>query len=601
MMKSDAEQVMQLNAAQVWAGESTGRSQRPEPAKFKLLTLRSKLALTVLIGLSLWIYFSGMLGEHFLTAHIADNAGGNSGSEFEQQAKHWALVLTLSAVANGLGLFAISFFDARSIRRRWLQSSARNQEQADQSDLRVHKLLSQLADAKVSQEENNLARFELTRQLRDLTQRHTTLEQELDQRRETEKNLSQQTQILERSKDALEKHIQTRTQEMQKLQRRYELILESAGEGICGFDLQGHAIFVNPTAAKFTGWKVEELVGKSEEAIFFPPKARNAKEAPGFLRSEKGDCLPEQILYRRDGSNFPAEYVRTFIRENDLVVGTVVMFKDITERRLAEDKLNHKAVELARSNRELEQFAFVASHDLQEPLRKIQAFGDRLKVKCEAAQLTEGKDFLERMQSAAARMQILINDLLTFSRIITSSQAFVPVDLGAVTREVLVDLEHRIEKTAAQVQVSRLPAIQADPTQIRQLLQNLIGNALKFQAPGALPVVKVEAQVISRYEIQPDAVLSNPSPADSPDDQFCLLTVQDNGIGFEEQYLEKVFAVFQRLHGRSEYEGTGVGLAVCRRITDRHGGFITAQSKLGEGAKFIVILPMKQPAPEEPR
>ncbi|HZV36388.1 MAG TPA: ATP-binding protein, partial [Verrucomicrobiae bacterium] len=274
-------------------------------------------------------------------------------------------------------------------------------------------------------------------------------------------------------------------------------------------------------------------------------------------------------------------------------VGTVVMFKDITERRMAEDQLNRKANELARSNRELEQFAFVASHDLQEPLRKIQAFGDRLKAKCESVQLDEGRDYLERMQNAAARMQNLINGLLTFSRVISSSQPFVQVDLSAIAREVLVDLEFRIENTKAQIQTGLLPTIHADPIQMRQLLQNLIGNAIKFQPPGAIPVVKIDAQLISRDQIKEDAKLPN-APTNSPDDKFCVLTVQDNGIGFDEQYLDKVFAVFQRLLGRTEYEGTGIGLAVCRRIAERHGGYITAQSKPGEGSIFIVILPVKQ-------
>jgi light-regulated signal transduction histidine kinase (bacteriophytochrome) len=213
-------------------------------------------------------------------------------------------------------------------------------------------------------------------------------------------------------------------------------------------------------------------------------------------------------------------------------------------------------------------------------------------------QLDEGKDYLERMQSAAARMQTLINDLLTFSRIIRAAQPFMPVALEAVTKEVLGDLEVRIEKSSAQVQVGRLPTIEADPTQMRQLLQNLIGNALKFQAAGASPIIKVDAQLVTRDQIQEDAVFPKPPPTAKPDDKFCVLTVQDNGIGFEEQYLEKIFAVFQRLHGRAEYEGTGVGLAVCRRITDRHGGLITAQSKPGEGSIFIVILPIRQPEEE---
>ena len=198
-------------------------------------------------------------------------------------------------------------------------------------------------------------------------------------------------------------------------------------------------------------------------------------------------------------------------------------------------------------------------------------------------------------------MQTLINDLLTFSRIIRSSQPFMPVDLQAVTKEVIGDLEVRIEKSSAKVQVGKLPTIEADPTQMRQLLQNLIGNALKFQPQGGTPEVKIDAQMVTRSQIQEEAVFPKPPPTAKPDDEFCVLTVQDNGIGFEEQYLEKIFAVFQRLHGRTEYEGTGVGLAVCRRITDRHGGLITAQSKPGEGSIFVVILPLFQPKVERPK
>jgi light-regulated signal transduction histidine kinase (bacteriophytochrome) len=298
-----------------------------------------------------------------------------------------------------------------------------------------------------------------------------------------------------------------------------------------------------------------------------------------------GEHLTDQVFYRKDGSNFPVEYVKTPILEKDKLVGAVVIFKDITERKRTEDALARKAAELARSNAELEQFAYVASHDLQEPLRKIQAFGDRLKSKCDAVQLQEGRDYLERMQNAAARMQTLINDLLTFSRVISTTQPFVPVDLGVVTKEVLTDLEVRIEQTKAKVEVGALPTIEADPLQMRQLLQNLIGNALKFQPPNAQPVVKINGQIINR------GFGSGGQPA--PADQLCELTIQDNGIGFEEKYTEKIFAVFQRLHGRNEYEGTGVGLAVCRRITDRHGGTISAVSKLGEGATFVVTLPVK--------
>jgi two-component system, NtrC family, sensor kinase len=227
---------------------------------------------------------------------------------------------------------------------------------------------------------------------------------------------------------------------------------------------------------------------------------------------------------------------------------------------------------------------------LQEPLRKIQAFGDRLKTKCDAVNLQDGRDYLERMQSAAARMQTLINDLLTFSRVISASQPFVPVDLNVVTKGVLSDLEVRIEQKKATVEVSELPTIEADPLQMRQLLQNLIGNALKFQSADSHPVVKITGKILK----SPFAG----TPEEDPYAEQCELTIQDNGIGFDEKYLDKIFAVFQRLHGRNEYEGTGVGLAVCRRITDRHGGIITASSKLGEGASFTVTVPVRHPKKE---
>lgn len=405
------------------------------------------------------------------------------------------------------------------------------------------------------------------------------LRNELNERRQAEKALAQQAQELGRSKDVLELHVQARTQELQKLQRRNESILNSAGEGIYGLDLQGRTTFVNPAAAKLTGWKVEELVGKPESEVFC--KAPTEGAAPGQTNHPG-----EQMFFRKDGSTFPVEYVRSPIMEKDRLVGAVVMFKDITERKRTHDALARKAAELARSNSELEQFAYVASHDLQEPLRKIQAFGDRLKTKLDAMGLQEGREFLERMQSAAARMQRLINDLLTFSRVISKSQPLVPVDLSQVTKEVLSDLEVRIEQTKAHIDVGQLPTVQADPMQMRQLLQNLIGNALKFQPANGKPQIRIGAQTVRRP--------FNGEAAGGSEQEICELSIQDNGIGFDEKYSEKIFAMFQRLHGRNEYEGTGVGLAVCRRIADRHGGTISAKGKPGEGATFTVSLPLSR-------
>jgi signal transduction histidine kinase len=259
------------------------------------------------------------------------------------------------------------------------------------------------------------------------------------------------------------------------------------------------------------------------------------------------------------------------------------VLREAAERERAQKQaLERRAEELSVANRELQEFASVASHDLQEPLRKIQAFGDRLRTNCAAGLGTQGEDYLSRMQNAAGRMQTLINDLLSFSRVTTKAKPFEPVDLAQTAREVVSDLEGRLQQTNGRVEIGEMPTVDADPTQMRQLLQNLIGNALKFHRPGESPVVRVEGRLLSEGE-----------PA-------CEIKVEDNGIGFEEKYLDRIFNVFQRLHGRNEYEGTGMGLAICRKIVERHGGRVTARSAPGQGSTFLATLPVKQPRPEPP-
>lgn len=240
---------------------------------------------------------------------------------------------------------------------------------------------------------------------------------------------------------------------------------------------------------------------------------------------------------------------------------------------------------LQQSNRELQEFASVASHDLQEPLRKIQAFGDRLRAKCAAALDEPGRDYLDRMQSAASRMRSLIDDLLVFARVTSKAQPFLPVNLAQVAQEVVADLEERIHQTGGRVEVGDLPTIEADPMQMRQLLQNLISNGLKFHRQQEPPLIRVHAQGVPEI-----ASGGNGTAVAAP---CCQLIVEDNGIGFDEKYLDRLFHLFQRLHGRGEYEGTGMGLAICRRIAERHGGTIAARGVPGCGATFVVSLPVE--------
>jgi len=262
---------------------------------------------------------------------------------------------------------------------------------------------------------------------------------------------------------------------------------------------------------------------------------------------------------------------------------TMELEDEINERKKAEEELRHFTARLERSNRELEDFAFVASHDLQEPLRKVQAFGDRLKAVCADELSEKGLVYLERMQSAAGRMQTLIKDLLTFSRISSKAQPFVPLDLNKIAREVLSDMEVSIERQGGRVELGELQEVEADPLQMRQLFQNLIGNGLKFHKEDEPPLVKVYGEIIKERR-----------GSHGHGKNLCHLVVEDNGIGFDEKYCDRIFTVFQRLHGRSEYEGTGLGLAVCRKIVERHSGTITAQSEPGKGSKFIITMPVKQ-------
>jgi two-component system, LuxR family, sensor kinase FixL len=375
---------------------------------------------------------------------------------------------------------------------------------------------------------------------------------------------------------------------------RARAIVNTALDGIISFDEDGIIDSFNPAAEPMFACAAEEALGRNIESFLPLLYAHTGMEHdgdadPGQRPAGGTICIGSETIGRRnDDSRFPAE-----VTVSEMHLGERRMFtafvRDITLRKRAQEALKAFAAQLARSNRELQDFASVAAHDLQEPLRKIQAFADRLRDKCEADLSDEGKRYLERIENAATRMRRLINDLLAFSRVTSRGRPFEMVSLNDVANEVVQDLEAQIDSVGGRVVIAELPEIDADRTQIGQLLQNLIGNGLKFHAETA-PVVKVSARLLTGR--------SSPGVRDRGRGAWCEISVKDNGIGFDEKYLDRIFTLFQKLHGRDEYEGTGVGLAICRRIAERHSGTITARSKPGQGAEFIVTLPARQPRTE---
>ena len=331
---------------------------------------------------------------------------------------------------------------------------------------------------------------------------------------------------------------------------------------------------VNPVFSQITGYSAEELCSREFTDFIHPDDRPAAQARAGNLVRKVG--VPRNFQNRyvcRDGSVRWLDWV-SVPGPDGLVYG---VGRDITERRKAEAALEQTLADLNSRNRELQDFAFIASHDLQEPLRKIRAFSDRLQQRHAAALAPEARDYLDRTGQAAARMQTLIDDLLAYSRV-ARGKPFVSVALDGVLAAVLEDLEARLESSGGRVESGPLPTVEGDPTQLRQLVQNLLANALKFRSPDRAPLVRISAE--------PTRI------GDAPGWQ---LTFADNGIGFEPRYAERIFGPFQRLHGRQEYEGTGIGLAIVRRIIERHRGTIQAEGRPGEGAAFILRIPERQP------
>jgi PAS domain S-box-containing protein len=368
---------------------------------------------------------------------------------------------------------------------------------------------------------------------------------------------------------------------------RFDAALNNMIQGLCMFDADQRLIVCNERYLEMYGFSPDvvrpgiTLREIMEYSVSLGNYRREDAERAIAERPTTADKREQAVLHQRleDGR------VIAVMHQPMADGGSVATYEDVTQTVRAEEALREYAQKLERSNRELQDFASIASHDLQEPLRKIEAFGDRLKAKC-AGELSDlGRTYIDRMQDAATRMRSLINDLLTYSQVTTKARPFVPVDLGRIAAEVMSDLQVTIEQAGARIELGDLPVVEADPTQMRQLLQNLLSNALKFRRQGVPPVVRISGRLRGR---------EGAAGGSGNGARRCEVTVADNGIGFKPDYAGRIFGIFQRLHGRNEYPGTGIGLATCRKILERHGGTVRASSQPGEGATFVFTLPIEQ-------
>ncbi|GAB3327195.1 hypothetical protein GCM10027299_27450 [Larkinella ripae] len=266
--------------------------------------------------------------------------------------------------------------------------------------------------------------------------------------------------------------------------------------------------------------------------------------------------------------------------------GIVVTFMNITDQKKTESELQQKNEALQRSNQSLQTFAYVASHDLQAPLRKIQSFGNLLTTQYGPDLKPEARDVLQRLNAATQRMSSLIQDLLMYSRITTQPHELKPVTLSNVIAEAISDLDPLIQETGAAIEVDSLPIVTGDSVELGQLFQNLLSNSLKFRRPDVPAVVTIRCLLMARADLPASVLPGHPTAT-----RFYRIAVADNGIGFDPKNAERIFQMFQRLHTQNEYAGTGIGLAICQRVIENHGGAITAIGKPGQGAVFEVYFP----------
>ena len=407
--------------------------------------------------------------------------------------------------------------------------------------------------------------------------------------------------------DKLEKQVKERTKELNLLNKilkeseeRYHLMVgEVQDYAILYLSKEGIIENWNKGAERLTGYRAEEIIGKSFENFYTDDDRSN--NLPNSLLHEatiNGRIGQESWRVRKNGTLFWANVVITAIHnDTDEVIGFSKVTHDLTTKKESDDKLKRNAqelqqknLELIEMNKELQSFAYISSHDLQEPLRKIQTFSNQI-IDKEYKNLSEnGKDRFQRMQNAAQRMQTLINDLLAYSRTTTQDVTLVKTDLNLIIKEVIEDLQEDIQQKNCSLEIDKVHCeVSSVPFQMHQLLFNLVSNSLKFSRENIPPIIKIKCEINKGKKLTINQLNINKL---NKEEEYCHITFIDNGIGFDQQYNEKIFEVFQRLHGKEAYQGTGIGLAIVKKIIDNHKGLIYASGKVNQGAQFDIYFPV---------
>jgi len=406
----------------------------------------------------------------------------------------------------------------------------------------------------------------------------------------------------------LEWQVEERTSDLIKLnknlkqrEQRYHLMVEEVQDyAILYLNRKGIVENWNSGATRIKGYQAKEIIGKNF-SIFYPEKDRKDGWPQKLLQQAKQEnkAVQEGWRVRKDNSLFWASVVITAVHnEKNEVIGFSKVTHDLTEKKKSEDalkrkreELEEKNIELQEMNKELQSFAYIASHDLQEPLRKIQTFASRIREKEKNTLSENGKYLFERMQISAGRMQTLINDLLAYSHTHDLEKDFKETNLKDIIEEVKLDFTEELIQKNANIETHNLCSINIVPFQFKQLFHNLLSNSIKFSHSGKPLQITIGTEPVRGSYLKDLDLLG--------DTTYCHITYSDNGIGFDQQYSDKIFELFQRLHGNTEYPGTGIGLAIIKRIVGNHKGAITAKSKLGEGATFSIYIPSENESVEE--